>query len=320
MIVLCTLFSLILSIHAFYIPPNPMPPPFQSISLSDLYSTQLDPIPSSWSWRNVSGRDYTSPIRNQYLPQWCGSCWAHAVTSAMADRINILAGSISSVLLSVQNLLDCGWADHDIGSCNGGSWEESFEFARTTGVTDDSCSPYLASDRNCLGGDRMCTLCFSNGTCVPVPGARKFKTKEWGYLNASSYGSTYSDPTQLKLMKLEIMNRGPIVCSMYTEDDYQPSPWHCYEGGVYQTNHTYPTTNHVINLLGWGIEEETGMEYWIGRHSGGTMFGIDGFFHIELGKNSLNIESHCGWASIVDPRPKRDISKIPCEDGVPREL
>jgi hypothetical protein len=25
-------------------------------------------------------------------------------------------------MLSVQNLLDCGWSDGDIGSCNGGSW------------------------------------------------------------------------------------------------------------------------------------------------------------------------------------------------------
>lgn len=307
----------------YYIEPNPMPLPHVSTPLKNLYSnSSLQTLPSSFSWRNATnGQDYTSPIRNQFLPQWCGSCWAHAVTSAMADRVNILNhGTESSVMLSVQNLLDCGWTNGDAGSCNGGSWEKSFEYARTTGIADDSCSPYLASDRNCLGGGNTCKLCFSNGTCVSVPGARKFHVHEWDYLNASSYGSTISDPTQIKLMKKEILERGPIVCSMWTEDDYQPSPWHCYEGGVYTTNRTYPTTNHVINLLGWGVEEKSGVEYWIGRHSGGTMFGIDGFFHLELGKNRLNIESHCGWATIQNSRPARDIAKIPCENGVPRRL
>ena len=42
-------------------------------------------------------------------------------------------------MLSVQNLLDCGWAGGmDVGSCNGGSWELAFEFARiSTGICDD---------------------------------------------------------------------------------------------------------------------------------------------------------------------------------------
>jgi hypothetical protein len=60
----------------------------------------------------------------------------------------------------------------------------------------------------------------------------------------------------------EIQQRGPIICSMQTEDDagaVDPAPnpnggyWHCYEGGVYRTNKTFASTNHVISLLGWGV-------------------------------------------------------------------
>jgi hypothetical protein len=42
-------------------------------------------IPANWDWRNVTvGKgvdvDYTTRIRNQFIPIWCGSCWAHAAT------------------------------------------------------------------------------------------------------------------------------------------------------------------------------------------------------------------------------------------------
>ena len=165
----------------------------------------------------------------------------------------------------------------------------------------------------------MCTLCNADGSCVPVPGARKFRVDEWGYLNASTYGSHVSDAASLALMQKEIFARGPLVCSMNTEDDANAHPWHCYEGGVYRTNGTFASTNHVINLLGWGTDDVTGVEYWTGRHSGGTMFGEDGFFRIERGVNALNIESHCGWATVQDARPPRgNLSSLPCENAVAR--
>ena len=48
-------------------------------------------------------------------------------------------------------------------------------------------------------------------------------------------------------------------------------------------------------------------------------WGEDGFFRIEAGVNALNIESHCGFATVLDPDPPRgDLSHLPCENGVPR--
>ena len=32
------------------------------------------------------------------------------------------------------------------------------------------------------------------------------------------------------------------------------------------------------------------VDYWVGRHSGGTIWGDEGFFRIERGVNALNIE------------------------------
>ncbi len=43
-----------------------------------------------------------------------------------------------------------------------------------------------------------------------------------------------------------------------------------YDGGIYsQKLKNPPQLNHEISVLGWGYDEQTGKEYWIGRNSWG---------------------------------------------------
>ena len=48
-----------------------------------------------------------------------------------------------------------------------------------------------------------------------------------------------------------------------------------YEGGIYKEKLINPPQlNHEISLVGWGLDEVTGEEYWIGRNSWGLYFKI----------------------------------------------
>ena len=75
-------------------------------------------------------------------------------TNAFFDQNN---SNRADIELSPQPLLDCGKA---AGSCEGGEEKNAFEWIAVNGITDTSCSPYLAVDGNCLNGANMCRFCF----------------------------------------------------------------------------------------------------------------------------------------------------------------
>ena len=88
---------------------------------------------------------------------------------------------------------------------------------------------------------------------------------------------------------MQIDNNGAVVCSIQNSNAFKE-----YKGGIFSETTISPKTNYYVELIGYGTENK--VNYWIGRNSIGTSWGLSGFFKIKRGSQVLGIESKCYWA------------------------
>ncbi|KAG6554918.1 hypothetical protein Mapa_003502 [Marchantia paleacea] len=233
-------------------------------------------LPEYFDWRNVNGTSYVTKDLNQHIPVYCGSCWAHAALSSLADRHKILRrAQWPDIHYSIQVILNCA---PEAGSCHGGNPLETFKYIHENGIPEETCQLYKATDEQCTPVNicRDCTPPVGNADyCKPVLGY----TKHW----VSEYGRVEGELN----MMAEIYERGPIACSINS------TILHQYTGGIVNEPES-SDTDHVISVSGWGVEN--GVKYWIVRNSWGTYWGDKGWFKIVRGVNSLDMEKKCSWA------------------------
>ena len=80
--------------------------------------------------------------RNQHIPQYCGSCWAHGSVSALGDRVKIARGGKGiDINLSVQHILNCA----NVGSCHGGSVDGPYQWLQQISQAGDVALPVTYS-------------------------------------------------------------------------------------------------------------------------------------------------------------------------------
>jgi cathepsin X len=80
-------------------------------------------------------------------------------------------------------------------------------------------------------------------------------------------------------MKAELALHGPISCGIEATDELETK----YTGGIFKQYLPKPALNHEIAVVGYGKDEASGDEYWIGRNSWGTYWGEYGFFKVPIG-------------------------------------
>jgi hypothetical protein len=95
-----------------------------------------DSLPANFTWANNKGQNWLTFIRQQHLPQYCGSCWAHGTTSSVSDRLNILRNNAwPQINLSPQAMINCGGG----GSCQGGDPSAVYAYLNSNGLPDETC-------------------------------------------------------------------------------------------------------------------------------------------------------------------------------------
>lgn len=288
---------------------------------SPLPHTYLSPedLPDSFTWSNISGVSYLTHSLNQHIPHYCGSCWAHAALSSLADRIKIARGGSmggDDINLSIQYILNC--AGDIAGSCMGGSSSGVYDFIKHTSgyVPFDTCQPYMACSQDstegfCAFGNWTCSAMNTCRTCTAFAGRfnmhcneidhfpnatiAEYGTIEIGNDTSTALATESHEPSNIvHKIQAEIYARGPVAAAVAGRS------LHNYTGGIFTDDSASRETTHMVSLVGWGTSGDgsgNGTRYWIARNSWGSYWGEMGYFRIEMGKNTLGIESLIAWAT-----------------------
>ena len=243
-------------------------------------ATTATALPSAWDWRNVSGVNFVSDVRDQGQ---CGSCYIFSSAGMLEARIRVASQNKLQPVLSTQDPLSC--SRYSQGCAGGFPYLTAGKYAQDFGFVEEQCMPYTGTDS---------TACSSKCTTSP---------RLWTVSNYSYVGGYYG-ATTAELMQAEILARGPISVSFQVYDDFMQ-----YSSGIYTHNFTtaagaaiqsafnpFCVTNHAVLAVGWG-ETATGDKYWIVKNSWGTNWGQKGYFWIKRDPGYYGGE--CGIESLT---------------------
>lgn len=223
----------------------------------------------TWDWRNKDGKNWMSPIRHQGS---CGSCMAFAAVGALEAQLRITQSR--SYKLSPQFLFSCGG-----GRCNFGWYaEQAARFLMRTGVTEESCMPYMSSSG-------------SDISCRKACGGAMNRT-----IKISSYSRPTSSARNLNAIR-EALKKGPLVTTMSVYRDFMS-----YRRGIYKRVSRSYVGGHAIVIIGYNDQER----YLTIRNSWGTGWGESGY-----GRISYDDTSGLGSSTWKYEVPKPQVFALP---------
>jgi len=125
--------------------------------------------------------------------------------------------------------------------------------------------------------------------------------------NHTYVGGYYGACSEVAMMR-EIHRAGPIVVAFQA-----PSALFYYTSGVFtgpkpksdgeEHNglHRWEQTNHAVVAVGWGVEKDTGVKYWLIKNTWGPNWGEHGYFRIRRGTDECAIESMASTFDLILP-------------------
>jgi hypothetical protein len=283
------------------------------------------PIPESFDGRIV-WKGLLTPVRNQGR---CGSCWAFASTSTLADRFNIQSIGQIHVELSPAKLILCDFkgAEWDVkhpemqssltseinvanltaGACKGNTLYDAWRYLYTLGTTTEQCIPYNQAIKSEVSfnsvaqftRDKYLPFC----TVISGPVGDMCSDVAENKITGDEYGTParfyrcihfYSVAGTPKDGGSELYIRHNIFAWGPVSTGMIVYPdFYSFDPKteIYEWNgRGVAVGGHAIEIVGWG--EERGKKYWIVKNSWGENWGRDGYFYMARGTNTCQIEEN----------------------------
>ncbi len=206
--------------------------------------------PASFDWRNVGGKNFITPVRDQ---GGCGSCVAFGTTAAVEGTFRAQRNDPNlAVDLSEAHLFYC-YAKAQGRNCGNGWWPTNALDCYKTGVVDEACFPYTAGDQNCK-------------LCADWQG-RLTKITGWHAITSAAD------------MKTWLSTKGPLDTCFTVYDDF-----FSYKSGVYKHVTGGVAGGHCVCCIGY----DDGQGCWICKNSWSAGWGDGGFFRIAYGQCGID--------------------------------
>jgi C1A family cysteine protease len=221
--------------------------------------------PPSYDLRNVGGKDFVTPIKDQ---KSCGSCVAFGTVATVESTFRVQRGDANMAAdLSEAHLFFCH-ARARGKNCSTGWWpNEAFDDFKSKGVCDEACYPYNLANTDCSG------LCSNWSDRV---------------LRITGYEALTGQPAKIKDW---VSTKGPVcACFIVYQDFFN------YRSGVYKHVQGAQAGGHCVTIIGYN--DTPG--YWICKNSWGTGWGENGFFCIAYGECGIDSWQNHGVQGIEE--------------------
>ncbi len=225
----------------------------------------VEDLPSEFDWRDVSGVNWDTSVKNQSP---AGSCWAFSTTGQLESWWKIENSMPDSAIdLSEQFLISC----NPNATANDGYWvSKTLDFIVSYGgIAHETCFPYEGTD---VDSSECCADWQTNAVTIP----------DWGYIT-----SNIADVETIK----NAVYRHPVSASYTVYNDF-----YSYSGGVYEQTSDVLEGGHAVLIVGW-IDS---LECWIVKNSWGPYWGENGYFKIKWGECEFGEYSEFVYNNKID--------------------
>ncbi len=150
---------------------------FPSFSFTQrVLSRTSSPLPTRLDWRNYSGNNFVTPVKDQGD---CGLCWAFAISAALESKVLITQSAPGAQLDLSEQVLACSNA----GKSDAGYIDLASDFISNYGLPPEDFAPFTASNGSCANGnpDWASEAYAIPGWSRVAPSAAAIKEALYGY-------------------------------------------------------------------------------------------------------------------------------------------